>query len=169
MLLLGNIISLAGCVLMVAIGLLKKKEQILGAQCVQFALMGAGNLALGAMAGVISNGVSIVRNLVLTKTENQTWIKVAFILIQTGLTVTFGGWKLIEWLPVIAVVVYTWFLDIKNPVTFKLMIIALQVLWTVYDFYYRNYVAFSFDLFTIVSTAIGIFMIRKEQNTKKCR
>lgn len=162
MLVLGNVISLAGCVLMVAIGFLKKKEQILGAQCVQFALMGMGNLVLGAIAGVISNGVSILRNLVLTKVENKTWIKVAFIAAQAGLTLMFGGWKFIEWLPVIAVVVYTWFLDLKNPVTFKLMIIGLQVLWVVYDFYYRNYVAFSFDLFTIASTTIGIFMIRKE-------
>lgn len=162
MLLLGNAISLAGCVLMVAIGFLKKKEQILGAQCVQFALMGAGNLALGAMAGVISNGVSILRNLVLTKTENKTWIKVTFILVQTVLTLFFSSRELIEWLPVIAVVIYTWFLDMKNPVAFKLMIIGLQVLWTVYDFYHQNYVAFTFDLFTITSTTIGIFMIRKD-------
>ena len=155
MLLLGNAIALAGCVLMVAIGFLKKKEQILGAQCVQFALMGAGNLVLGAMAGVISNGVSIARNLVLMKTENKTWIKVTFILV-------FSSRELIEWLPVIAVVVYTWFLDIKNPVAFKLMIVGLQVLWTVYDFYHQNYVGFAFDLFTIASTTIGIFMIRKD-------
>ena len=162
MLLLGNAIALAGCVLMVAIGFLKKKEQILGVQCVQFALMGAGNLVLGAMAGVISNGVSIARNLVLMKTENKTWIKVTFILVQAVLTLFFSSRELIEWLPVIAVVVYTWFLDIKNPVAFKLMIIGLQVLWVVYDFYYQNYVAFTFDLFTIASTTIGIFMIRKD-------
>lgn len=162
MLLIGNAIALAGCVLMVAIGFLKKKEQILGAQCVQFALMGAGNLVLGAMSGVISNAVSIARNLVLAKVENNAWVKVAFIAAQTALTVMFGGTGLIEWLPVIAVVVYTWFLDIQNPVVFKLMIIGLQVLWVVYDFYYQNYVAFAFDLFTIASTTVGIFMIRKE-------
>lgn len=162
MLLLGNAISLAGCVLMVAIGFLKKKEQILGAQCVQFALMGTGHLVLGAVSGVISNVVSIARNLVLTKVENRAWVKVVFILAQTALTLLFSGGKLIEWLPVIAVVVYTWFLDIKNPVAFKMMIIGLQVLWLVYDFYYRNFVAFSFDLFTIASTTIGIFMIRRE-------
>ena len=162
MLLLGNAIVLAGCVLMVAIGFLKKKKHILGAQCVQFALQGAGNLVLGAMSAVISNGVSIARNLVLMKTENKTWIKVTFILVQTVLTLFCSSRELIEWLPVIAVVVYTWFLDIKNPVAFKLMIIGLQVLWVVYDFYYQNYVAFTFDLFTIASTTIGIFMIRKD-------
>ena len=162
MLLLGNAIVLAGCVLMVAVGFLKKKEHILGAQCVQFALQGAGNLVLGAMSAVISNGVSIARNLVLMKTENKTWIKVTFILVQAVLTLFFSSRELIEWLPVIAVVVYTWFLDIKNPVAFKLMIVGLQVLWTVYDFYHQNYVGFAFDLFTIASTTIGIFMIRKD-------
>ncbi len=161
--LLGNMISLAGCVLMVAIGLLKKKEQILGAQCVQFALMGAGNLALGAVAGVVSNAVSIVRNLVFARTENTTWLKLGFIAVQAALTYAFGGGVLIEWLPVITVVVYTWFLDLKNPVTFKLMIIGCQGMWVVYDWYYRNYVAFSFDLLTIVSTIMGIAMLKKEK------
>ena len=47
-------------------------------------------------------------------------------------------------------------------VAFKLMIVGLQVLWTVYDFYHQNYVGFAFDLFTIASTTIGIFMIRKD-------
>lgn len=162
MLLLGNAIFLAGCVVMVIIGFLKKKEQILGVQCVQFVLMGTGHLVLGAMSGAISNAVSIARNLVLAKGENKTWIKVAFIVVQAGLTVMFGGLNLIDWLPVIAVVVYTWFLDIQNPVLFKLMIIGLQVLWVVYDFYYGNYVGCGFDVFTIVSTFVGIAMIRKE-------
>ena len=163
MLLLGNIAALIGCAMMVAIGLVKKKEQILTAQCIQFAFMGLGNLALGATAGVISNAVSIVRNLVFARVRSTTALKTGFILIQAALTLMTSGTALIEWLPVTAVVVYTWFLDLKNDVAFKLMIIGCQVLWTVYDLHYRNYVAFAFDLLTIVSTVIGIYRIKKEQ------
>ena len=62
-----------------------------------------------------------------------------------------------------AVVVYTWCLDIKSDVAFKLVILGTQVLWTVYDLHYKNYVAFTFDLLTMVSTVLGIFRIKKEQ------
>jgi len=163
MLLLGNITAFIGCVIMVGIGLVKKKEHILAAQCVQFAFMGLGNLALGATAGFISNVVSIVRNLVFAKVKSTTTLKLLFIAVQAWLTVLIGGTALIEWLPVIAVVAYTWFLDIKNPIAFKGLIIGTQVLWTVYDLYYRNYVAFVFDILTMVSTVIGIFRIKKEK------
>ena len=148
---------------MVAIGFIKKKEHILTAQCAQFALMGAGNLILGAMAGVISNGISIIRNLLFTRVKGTAALKVLFIAIQVALTLMMSGGELIEWLPVIAVVVYTWCLDLKSATAFKTVIIGCQVLWTVYDWHYMNYVAFAFDLMTIVSTVVGIVMIRREK------
>lgn len=163
MLLLGNIAAFIGCILMVGIGLIKKKEHILTAQCFQFAFMGLGNLALGATAGVISNAVSIVRNLVFARVKNTTMLKVVFIAVQAVLTLLAGGTALIEWLPVTAVVVYTWCLDIKSDVGFKLVILGTQVLWTVYDLHYRNYVAFTFDILTMISTVIGIFRIKQEK------
>ena len=163
MLLLGNIAAFVGCVIMVAIGLVKKKEHILTAQCIQFAFMGLGNLALGASAGVISNAVSIVRNLVFARVNNTIMLKVLFIAVQAMLTLLTGGTAVIEWLPVIAVVVYTWCLDIKSDVGFKMVILGTQVLWTVYDLHYRNFVAFTFDLLTMVSTVIGIIRIKKEK------
>lgn len=167
MLLLGNIAAFVGCLLMVGIGLVKKKEHILTAQCVQFAFMGLGNLALGATAGVISNGISIVRNLVFARVKNTTMLKIVFIAIQAVLTLITGGTALIEWLPVTAVVVYTWCLDLKSDVAFKLMIIGCQVLWTVYDLHYLNYVAFTFDILTMISTVIGIFRIKKAKNAEE--
>ena len=166
MLLLGNIAAFIGCIIMVAIGFVKKKEHILTAQCVQFTFMGLGNLALGATAGVISNAVSIVRNLVFARVKNTTFLKVAFIAVQAVLTLVTGGTALIEWLPVTAVVVYTWCLDLKSDVAFKGMIIGCQILWTVYDLYYRNYVAFTFDILTVISTVIGIFRIQKAKNAE---
>ena len=163
MVLFGNLVSFLGCILMVAIGFIKKKDRILTAQCIQFALMDAGNLILGAMAGVISNGISIIRNLLFTRVKGTTGLKVLFIAIQVALTLLMSGGALIEWLPVMAVVVYTWCLDLKSAVAFKVVIIGCQVLWTVYDWHYMNYVAFAFDLMTIVSTVVGIVMIRREK------
>ena len=161
MLLLGNIAAFVGCVIMVCIGLVKKKEHILTYQCVQFAFMGLGNLALGAGAGLISNVVSILRNLVFARVKSTTGLKLGFIVVQAALTLIIGGPAWIEWLPVIAVVVYTWFLDTKSDMAFKFLILGTQVLWLIYDFYYRNYVAFTFDILTMISTVIGMLRIKK--------
>ena len=163
MLLLGNIAAFVGCIIMVAIGLIKKKEQILTVQCVQFAFMGLGNLLLGATAGFISNVVSIARNLLFPKIPNPLAAKVIFIAVQVALTLVSVGSGLVDWLPVITVVVYTWCLDMKNPVGFKLVLIGCSLMWAVYDIHYLNYVAFTFDLLTVVSTVIGIFRIQKEK------
>ena len=163
MLLLGNIVSFFGCIVMVAVGFIKNKDSIMKVQCLQFGLMGLGNLILGAMGGFVSNGVSIIRNLVFTRMGATPRMKVGFIVVQVVLTMLSGGNGLIEWLPIISAVVYTWFLNLKNPVTFKMMIICCQLMWLVYDWYYLNYVAVTFDVLTVISTVIGIRMLLKEK------
>jgi lipid-A-disaccharide synthase-like uncharacterized protein len=49
-LLIGNAVSMIGCLIMVLIGFLKKNHQVLIAQSVQCLFMGAGNLILGGNA-----------------------------------------------------------------------------------------------------------------------
>ena len=166
MVLFGNIVALIGCIVMVAIGFIKKKDQILKAQCAQFALMGMGNLILGATAGFISNSIGILRNLVFLRMEPKPWMKVGFIVVQGILTMITGGTALIEWLPLIAVVVYTWCLDMKSPIGFKCVLIFGQSLWLAYDWYYLNYSAFFFDILTILSTLYGMWMIYRESKKR---
>lgn len=161
-LLLGNAISLVGCLLMVAIGFVRKKERILGLQCVQFGIMCIGNLVLGAVSGAIAGIVGIVRNLVFTKTGGTLPLKLLFILIQ--LFLSFGalqtGW--LEWLPLLSTVLFTCFLDVKSEVRLKLVLILAQLFWLVYDLYYCNYTAMTFDALTVASNLIGIFLILKK-------
>ena len=84
-LLIGNAISMIGCLIMVLIGFLKKKNHILIAQCVQCLFMGVGNLVLGGVSGFIANVVSILRNLVFAKLNVTTPLKLFFIILQVVL------------------------------------------------------------------------------------
>ena len=77
--LLGNLISFAGAFLMVVIGLIKRKEKVLAVQCVQFSLMGIGNLVLGGVTGALSNLISLIRNLVCYRTGVTVPLKLIFI------------------------------------------------------------------------------------------
>lgn len=162
--LLGNAVTFIGALLMVGIGFIKTKKNILRVQCIQFAIMGIGNLILGGVTGFISNAVSILRNLICFKRELTLPLKLLFIAIQIIITGSVNRMGFIGWLPVFAACLFTWFLDTKSEITLKTVIIATQVMWCVYDFTIHNYTSLAMDLFTIASNAAGIVLIKKEEH-----
>ena len=62
-------------------------------------------------------------------------------------------------LPLTAACLFTVFLDTKNDVLLKAVLTVAQVMWAVYDFSIRNYAFFVFDILTILSNLIGIFLL----------
>ena len=159
----GNGFSLIGCLIMVAIGFLKKKQQILIAQSVQCLFMGVGNLVLGGVSGFICNIVTILRNLVFIKFRNTTFLKIFFILLQFALSIGTLRAGLISWLPLIAAALFTWCMDTKSAAKLKICILCTQVLWLIYDLHYRNYVASAFDVMTMASNVIGLYMVSRKK------
>lgn len=160
-LLIGNAASMVGCLIMVGIGFLKSNRHILVAQSVQCLFMGAGNLILGGVSGFICNIVTIIRNLVFIRFRNTTALKLFFIALQFVLSISTlsAGW--ISWLPIISAALFTWFMDTPSAAKLKVIILCTQVMWLIYDLYYRNYVASAFDVMTMCSNIIGFFMVRK--------
>ena len=73
---LGNIIALFGSIVMVMIGFLKKKEQIIIAQCIQCGFIGLANLVLGGISGFATNCFTILRNCISFKIEFTKKIKI---------------------------------------------------------------------------------------------
>ena len=161
-LLIGNAVSMIGCLIMVLIGFLKRNNNILMAQCAQCLFMGAGNLILGGVSGFISNVVTIFRNLVFLKLKNTVFLKVFFILLQLVLSWSSLTAGFISWLPLIAAALFTWCMDTKSAVKLKKVILCTQVMWLAYDLYFRNYVASAFDVMTMVSNVIGLYMVCKK-------
>lgn len=163
--LIGNLFSLIGCSLMVLSGLIKEKKNILTVQCIQFTFMGLANLTLGAFSGLIANIISLARNVVFTKRDTSFILKIIFILLQVILSIK-KEMLWVDWFPVIACVTFTWIIDTPSEITLKKVTLFCLICWVIYDFSYFNYVGFSFDLFSIASNIIGIWIIKKEQNNK---
>ena len=161
MLLLGNLVSMAGCILMVAIGFVWKKERVITLQCFQFGLLGISNLLLGATSGFVSGLVSVGRNLIFPRVKGGLWLKLLFINLQVILTLLTGVEEPVSLLPLFAGVLFTWFIDVPGDMQLKLVVIAAQALWAIHDLSYRNYVAFTFDLLTIGTNAMGIFLLAR--------
>ena len=162
--LLGNLISLVGSVLMVGVGFLKHKRQILAAQCVQFAIQGTAHLILGATAGFVSAVTGIARNIAMARHGRSVPIKVFFIALQAVLSLPAMSLRPVTWLPLLSGGVYTWFLDLRNPIALKAMMLGVQAVWIAYDFVYRNYVGMTFDIFAVLSTAVGLWLVVRDQH-----
>ena len=160
---LGNAIAFIGAILMVAIGFIKTKRNILIAQSAQFAIMGIGNLILGGVTGFLANMASIVRNIVCLRTTLTVPLKLLFIGIQLALGLPFNNLGAIGLLPILAACCFTWFLDTESEIFLKSIIILMQLMWCIYDFTIHNYVALSMDIFTILSNAAGIMMTKKQK------
>ena len=160
--LLGNLLSMAGCSLMVYIGFVEKKDRILWLQCIQFGILAAANVVLGAFTGAVSGIVGIVRNLVFTRVQSSAPWKIFFLVVQAALALRADPRGFLDWLPILSGSLFTWFIDLKSEIGFKWMIIAAQSMWLVYDLCYSNYVSAAFDVFTMLSNLIGIVMIRKK-------
>lgn len=161
--LLGNIVALIGAALMVSTGFLKTKKQILAAQCFQYGVLSVSNAILGAFTGITANVIGIARNLFCMKREFTVPWKLAFIAAQLALLFAFNADGWLGLLPAAATCVYTWFLDLKDERKLKLVIILTVLCWAVYDFLFRNYVTFAFDLGTVVSNTVGIITLRKAE------
>ena len=163
MLLIGNIMSFIGCILMILIGVVKEKKRILTIQSIQFCFMAVANFSLGAISGTICNVVSIIRNLVFSKWKGTTGLKLVFMGVQIFLTAVTWNGNLIEVLPLCCSLLLTWSMDIRSDLLFKCIIIFGQVSWGIYDLYYRNYTAFVFDCLATVSNLIGLWRIYKDR------
>ncbi|MBO7094008.1 MAG: YgjV family protein [Spirochaetia bacterium] len=160
--LLGNGVFFLGAVILVFLGLIKTKRNILIAQVLQEAFMGAGMLILGGIAGFIVDVVAIFRNLVCIKWNYTLKWKLIFIAAQAGLYAVFGTEGLCGWLPVVAMCLFTWFLDSENVILLKVLIAVMQLMWLVYDISIVNYVGMVVDVVSAVTNVVGIFLVKKK-------
>ena len=165
----ANIISIVSCTMMVLIGLIKNKNKILAAQCVQFTLMGVSHYLLGGMGGVWATVVSILRNLAFFKFKVTVPLKILFVALSVVLslgTVTFNP---ITWLPILATSLFTWVIDSEDIIKFKNVMILTVCMWFVYDAVHLNFISAAFDAFTVFSTGYSVWQIKKEQKAAESK
>lgn len=168
-LIIGNILGLAGSLLMVGIGFIHNRRYILIGQNVQFLIMGIGNLVLGGVSGFIANIISVIRNLFFLKRELTKGWKLFFVTLQVFVSAVFlflGGFRWIELLPIISAVVYTGLIDTKKESTLKVVLSGCQMMWLVYDIALMNFAAAVFDVLTICANFVGMFRAKKAERLR---
>lgn len=165
----ANIISIVSCTMMVLIGLIKNKNKILAAQCVQFTLMGVSHYLLGGMGGVWATVVSILRNLAFFKFKVTVPLKILFVVLSVVLSLGTVTLNPITWLPILATSLFTWVIDSEDIIKFKNVMILTVCMWFVYDAVHLNFISAAFDAFTVVSTGYSVWQIKKEQKAAESK
>lgn len=172
LLIIGNVLTFIGSILMMLLGLVKKKKMFLITQMGMNGFFTAGFICLGGVSGAVVNFVTMVRNVVCLKWDFNKPLKVIFIGLQAGLTllfwllggpIEFGWMTVIFWLPVIANCVFTWFMDSPNMIFIKALCIGAQILWGIYDFTMKNYATVPFDIATIITNIVGIILLLRDR------
>ena len=133
--LIANAIALIASILMVYTGYIKKKEKILFFQTIQIGLSVISNLILGGITGAIINALGLIRNILCYKEKLNKIAQIILIILSILLGVYFNNLALIGLLPIISNVVYIVFMNIKDVIKFKYLIIFTMTMWLVYDIY----------------------------------
>ena len=165
---IGNIVSLIACVLMVISGLFKSRKKTLIFQTADIVFAAASNIILGAFTGAIVNGISVGRNILCYKKKFNLPIKIILIVVTTGLTIIFNNKGILGFFPIISNISYTLLMDKLDRRNFKILIIFTLVWWGIYDILVCNYVAFCFDMGTIVTSLVAILKIERQKKETQC-
>ena len=165
--LIGNMICFAASIIMTLMGLIKDKKKFLAAQCGMNALFCVGNYVLGGISGSIVNIVTMIRNIFCLKRKMGPWSRILFIAVQIALAAAAGCTGIVMWLPIVGNCVFTWFLDSEDMVLLKIILIASQGLWAVYDFSISNFATVPFDISAAVTNTISLIAILKERAKNK--
>ena len=160
----GNTIALIASILMLVSGIVKDRKKIIYIQTIQILGFALSDLILGGYTGTIVNLISLIRNYwcyndMLTNTK-----KVILILLSITCSLLFNNLGFLGLLPLISTVVYTCFMDVKNTIKLKLLIMFTMILWLIYDSFIKSYTSAIFDFFSILANVVTIYQLSRKSN-----
>ena len=165
-LIIGNILALIASLLFVYSGILKKKNKIIIAQSIQKALSTISNIVLKGYSGAIVHAISFIRNILCYYEKLYLSVKIIITIITIILTYLFNNLGLIGILPLISSILYLWFMDIKDIVKFKYLMLSTILLWGIYDFTVQSYTSFLFNIISAIATIISIIQVKNKKKAK---
>ena len=161
--LLGNIVAFIGSIGSVLLGLSKDKKKTIFFQIIVYCVFCVANFILGGTSGLITNAISIVRNIVCLKHEFTWQLKVVFMGLQGILIAIFNTEGLSALYPFIAVLIFVAYID-AGIVKFKSSISVAQIFWIMYDLSILNISSCVFDVLTLITNTYTLIQIVRHQN-----
>ncbi|WP_034444288.1 YgjV family protein [Butyrivibrio sp. AE2032] len=163
---IANIIDFIAAMVQVGSGAIKKKSRILIVQIVQILMQAVSMLLLGGVTGAVNNVLSCFRNYLCYKEKLNTAWKVILIIASVGMTVLLNEQGFLGIIPAVVCVVYIIFMDVKDPIKFKLLVTLSFVPWMFYHFILGSYTGALFDAATVVTNGVTLFKMIKDKSNQ---
>lgn len=163
---IANSIDFIAALIQVATGSIKQKTKILIAQIIQLLMQAVSMLLLGGITGAINNVLSCFRNYLCYKDRLSIFWKSVLIAASVGMTILFNEQGLLGIVPAAVCTVFIIFMDVKDPVKFKLLVTLTFVPWMFYHFILKSYVGAIFDVATIIVNTIALASMLKSRNSE---
>ena len=160
---IANIIDFVAAMVQVGSGAIKQKTKILIVQIVQLLMQAVSMLLLGGVTGAVSNVLSCFRNYLCYKEKLNTAWKVILIVASIAMTIVLNEQGWLGVIPAVVCTAYIIFMDVKDPVKFKLLVTLSFVPWVIYHFMIKSYTGAIFDAATVVTSGITLFRMIKEK------
>lgn len=160
---IANIIDFLAAMVQVGSGAIKQKTKILIVQIIQLLMQAVSMLLLGGVTGAVSNVLSCFRNYLCYKEKLNTVWKVILIVASIGFTIALNDQGLLGIIPAAVCTIYIIFMDIKDPVKFKLLVTLSFIPWMIYHFVLKSYTGAIFDAATVVTNGITLYKMVREK------
>ena len=161
-LVLGNIFSLCAVICMAISVIKRSKEDFIYWQILDTAFFIASTVVLKSYSAVVTNTISLIRNLFAYKgwlDKKLTWL-FGVLIVVIGLYLNNRG--VIGWLPVIASVQYTICLYLtRNEQQMRYALAFNLILWIIHDFYIQSYPSAINSIFLCIWSLVQAFRFRK--------
>ena len=163
LIIIANVISGIGMITLFISTQLKEKKSIIGLQAVNHTLAIIGGLILKGYSGVVQDAIGLVRNIVVIKGKQTTFLKILFVGLGLVLGIVFNNHGWIGLLPIIGATEYAIVIVNEKATerTIKKAIIASTILWGIYSLFILNYVNFVANTITAISAAINLMRNKK--------
>lgn len=164
MIIVGEVFSLLAALSLAYSTFSNKKNKMILWQAINAVFYGFSNLFLGGYSAVVTNVLTLSRNVLSMKNKLNKSFTIIICLLMIIVGINVNNRELLGLLPIVASVSYTicvYLLKSAQQMRFALVINLLQ--WMVFDFLVKSYPMFLMDMIIIAVTLINIVRYRKKE------
>lgn len=170
-LIVGNILSFIGVVLLGISSLVHDKKRILFYQIYNCLFTTLSNIVLGGFSGATVNFAALVRNWLVYHGKNTHKITIVIAIIMTIIGVSVNQHGIIGTLPIIASIQYTLWLGwgFTSAQSVKLALAINVSIWAVYDAVIMAFPSLAVRMIILGLSVLGYYKSASSQSKKSRR
>lgn len=165
---IGNVIALIASFIIVYYGFEKNKKKILVAQIIECILAVCYNYFLQGYTAIIVDILNIFLLILGYKDKLNNINKLIINICAVIFAVFFNNLGIIGYIPVIIIIIYSWGLNTKNIILFKVLNIGLLILWIIHDLTVKSYPSVVCEILGIIGAIYAIYKIKRNNLKDQC-